>query len=138
MDAPERYEQLIAFLDSHLTGERHELADGSLQFVSGDPPEVVALLTETSVIVFEYAAVWSRQHTPTPKPRRVGLLKWRRLPETALFNALGTLIKGAREARLSAFRACQECGRLTAPEWMDEDQICRTCAELIRRQGIVH
>jgi hypothetical protein len=138
MDAPERYEQLIAFLDSHLTGERHELADGTLQFIGGDPPEVVVLLTETSVMVFEYAVVWNTQHTLTPKPRRVGLLKWRRLPETELFNALGILIKGAREARLAAFRACQECGRMTAPEWMDDDQVCHTCSDQIRRQGVVH
>ena len=138
MDAPERYQQLIAFLDSHVTGERHELADGTLQFIGGDPPEVVVLLTETSAMVFEYAAVWNTQHTLTPKPRRVGLLKWRRLQETALFNALGVLIKGAREARLAAFRACQECGRMTAPEWMDDDQVCRTCSDQIRRQGVVH
>lgn len=138
MDAPERYEQLIAFLDSHLTGDRHELADGSLQFVGGDPPEVVATLNDTVVSVYVYAASWTTQHSLTPRPRRVGLLKWRRLPETELFNALGVLIKGAREARLSSFRACQDCGRSTPPEWMDDDRTCRTCGDRRRRQDIVH
>jgi hypothetical protein len=138
MDAPERYEQLIAFLDSHLTGERHEHADGTLQFTGGDPPEVIVLLTETNVIVFIYAAVWNTQHGMTPRPRRIGLLKWRRLPETALFNALGVLIKGAREARLASFRACGECGRSTAPEWMCDDGVCRSCDEDERRRRIVH
>jgi hypothetical protein len=138
MDAPERYEQLIAFLDSHLgtAGDRQENADGSLQFTGGDPPEVVVLLTETSVVVAEYAAVWDSQVSLTPKPRRVGILKWRRLPETALFNALGTLIKGAREARLSRFRVCQICGRTSAPEWMDNDNTCTSCAE--REHSRVH
>jgi len=138
MDAPERYEQLIAFLDAHLTGERHENADGSIQFVGGDPPEVLALLTETSVIVFEYAARWEPPHAMTPRPRRIGALKWRRLPETALFNALGTLLKGAREARLASYRACTDCGHTVAPEWMDTDGICQTCAQREQRGGIVH
>jgi hypothetical protein len=138
MDAPERYEQLIAFLGAHLTNERHELADGSLQFVGGDPPEVVALVEENSVAIYAYAGVWSPTRGVTPRPRRVGLLKWRRLPETALFNALGVLIKGAREARLASFRTCQECGRSTPPEWMDADQTCRTCSDRLRREDVVH
>jgi len=138
MDAPERYEQLIAFLDSHLTGDRRELADGSMQFTGGDPPEVIVLLTETSVIVAEFAAVWESPYTLTAKPRRVGVLKWRRLPETALFNALGILIKGAREARLATFRACEECGRSTAPEWMTAKAMCHGCADQEQRQRSIH
>ena len=140
MDNPERFEQLIAFLDSHLSasGRRDEHPDGSLQFVGGDPPEVVVLLTETSVVVAMFAAEWRGGPSPSPKPRRVGILKWRRLPETILFNALGALIKGAREARRGQFRTCQDCGRNTPPEWMDQDDICRTCAEQARRRQIVH
>jgi hypothetical protein len=48
------------------------------------------------------------------------------------------LIKGAREARLSSFRACAECERSTAPEWMSDDGVCHACAEDERRRGIVH
>ena len=101
MDAPERYEQLIAFLDSNLPSpvDRQEAADGSVQFIGGEPAEVVVSLTETSVIVSEFAGVWETPFTFAARPRRVGVLKWRRLPETALFNALSALIKGAREAR---------------------------------------
>ena len=138
MDTPERYEQLIAFLDAHLTNDRHELADGSLQFVGGDPPEVLAVLADTSVSVYTYSARWTSAQTLAPSPRRVGVLKWRRLPETALFNALGVLIKGAREARLAAFRICQECGRSTPPEWMDDDRTCRACRDRMRREDVVH
>ena len=102
MDAPERYEQLIAFLDTNLSApvDRQEAADGTVQFVGGEPADVVVSLTETSVIVSEFAGVWETPFTFAAKPRRVGVLKWRRLPETALFNALQVLIKGAREARL--------------------------------------
>ena len=130
MDAPERYEQLIAFLDSNLPSpvERREEADGALQFVGGEPPEVVVGLTDTSVVVSEFAATWESPYALTSKPRRVGVLKWRRLPETALFNALGTLIKGAREARRSGFRICRECGRSTPPEWLRTETVCQRCA----------
>jgi hypothetical protein len=131
MDAPERYEQLIAFLDSNLSApvDRQESADGTLQFVGGEPPDVVVSLTTTSVIVSEFAGVWETPFTFSAKPRRVGVLKWRRLPETALFNALQVLIKGAREARLSRFRVCDHCTRRTAPEWMHDAGVCQACAD---------
>ena len=131
MDAPERYEQLIAFLDSNLPApvERQEIADGSLQFTGGDPPAVVIHLTEASVIVSAFAAVWETPFVLTPKPRRVGILKWRRLPETPMFNALAALIKGAREARSAAFRICERCGRATPPEWLHTETICHSCSQ---------
>jgi hypothetical protein len=140
MDAPERYEQLIAFLDSHLgtACERQETADGSIEFVGGDPPDVVVLLTDMTVIVSSYGAVWTTPYALTPKPRRVGILKWRRLPETAMFNALAALIKGAREARQAQFRACARCARTTAPEWMHDDTTCVSCAELEQENRRVH
>jgi hypothetical protein len=136
MDAPERYEQLIAYLESHLPAplDRQEIADGSLQFVAGDPPEVVVRLTDSAVVISEFAAVWETPFVLTPRPRRVGVLKWKRLPETALFNALGTLLKGAREARAAQFRVCEQCGRSMPPEWLRDERTCQPCA----RQQIVH
>jgi hypothetical protein len=135
MDAPERFEQLIAYLESHLPrpAERHEHADGSLEFVAGEPPEIAVSLTERSVIVCEFAAVRVTPHRLAARPRRVGVLKWRRLPETALFNALGTLLKGAREARAAQFRACHSCGQDTPPERLQPDGLCHACAERQRR-----
>jgi hypothetical protein len=136
MNAPERLEQLIAFLDSNLPSpvERLELPDGSLQFTGGDPQEVVVRVNEASVIVAAFAAVWETPYALTPRPRRVGILKWHRLPETPLFNALSTLIKGAREARSAAFRICEQCGRKTAPEWLHNETLCHSCAQ----QELVH
>src|SRR5262249_22566430 len=125
MDAPERFEQLIAFLDSNLPApvERQESADGSVQLTGGEPAQVVGTLTDTSRVVAEVAGVWESAFTFSAKPRRVGVLKWRRLPETALFNALTALIKGARDARQSHFQACRYCGNSTAPEWMHDDGV---------------
>ena len=138
MDVSERYEQLIAYLGSQLPApvSQHPSDDGALQFTGGDPPEVVALLTDTSVIVSEFAGVWESAFTLAARPRRVGVLKWRRLPETALFNALSVLIKGAREARMSRYRNCRYCARSTAPEWMRGDGVCQACAD--QHSGAVH
>ena len=138
MDAPERYEQLIAFLDSNLPSpvDQQEAADGSVQFIGGEPAEVVVSLTETSVIVSEFSGIWETPFTFAARPRRVGVLKWRRLPETALFNALSALLKGAREARLSRFQPCRYCGRNTAPEWMHDDGVCQACAD--QHSGAIH
>jgi len=138
MDAPERFEQLLAFLEANLPApvERQESPDGSVQFTGGEPAQVVVSLTDTSVIVAEFAGVWESPLSFAARPRRVGLLKWRRLPETSLFSALTALIKGAREARQSSFQTCRHCGNNTAPEWLHGNGICQTCAD--QHSGAIH
>lgn len=138
MDVPERYEQLIAYLDSQLPQpvDRQTVANGGLQFTGGDPAQVVVLLTDTSVVVSEFAGVWETPFNFAAAPRRVGLVKWKRLAETPLLNALAALIKGAREARLSQFQTCQYCSRHTAPEWLHDDHVCQACAD--SQLGVVH
>ena len=70
MDIPERYEQLIAYLNSHLPEpvEQLDADDGALQFLAGDPPLVVAVLTDTSVMISEFAGVWETPFKFTAKP----------------------------------------------------------------------
>jgi hypothetical protein len=138
MQAPERYEQLMAFLASQLPTpvEQREMEDDSIRFTGGDPPEVVAVLTQRNVSVYEFAGVWESPFAFTVKPRRVGVLKWRRLPENALLDALSALIKGAREARLASFQACQYCGRRTPPEWLHDEGVCQSCSD--RHSGSLH
>jgi len=138
MDVPERFEQLIAFLSSQLPApvDQQPGADGAIQFIGGDPPAVVALLTETSVVISEFAGAWETPFNFVAKPRRVGIVKWRRLPENALLGAISSLIKGAREARLASFQACQYCGRRTPPEWLHDQGVCQSCAD--QQSGRIH
>jgi len=138
MDSPERYEELIAYLSSQLPAPVEQLAmdDDSIRFIGGDPPEVVAALTATSVIVSEFSGVWESPFTFTAKPRRVGVLKWRRLPENALLAALSALIRGPRDARLASFETCQYCGKRTPPEWMHDAGVCQSCSD--RHSGSLH
>jgi hypothetical protein len=93
----ERFEQLIAFLTSQLPTpvEERNGAAGTMVFTGGEPPEVVVELTASSVIVSEFAGVWEKPYTLTPRPRRVGAVNWKRLPETSLLNAISQLIRGA-------------------------------------------
>jgi len=59
MDASERYEQLIAYLSTHLpTPVEQEDHDGLLIMTGGNPGEVIARLTHTSVIIEEYGVRW--------------------------------------------------------------------------------
>ena len=136
--APERYEQLIAFLGSNLPApvERQEDVDGAIRFTGGDPPEVVVLLTDSSVVVSQFSGVWESPFTFSARPRRVGVVKWRRLPENALLNAIAALVKGAREARLASFETCQYCGQRTAPEWLHDEGVCQACAD--QQGGAIH
>lgn len=138
MDTPERYEQLMAFLGSQLPEpvDQQPEADGTVQFLAGDPPEVVVFLTASSVIVAEFAGVWETAFKFLAKPRRLGVLKWRRLPETALWTALTALIKAAREVRLARFQVCQYCERRTAPEWLHDERVCQSCAD--QHSGAIH
>ena len=138
MDVPERFEQLLAYLGSQLPSpvDQHGGADGSVEFVGGEPPQVIAVLTHSSVIISEFSGVWETPFKFTAKPRRVGVLKWRRLPENALLDALSALIKGAREARLASFQICQYCERKTAPEGLHDDYVCQACADT--HSGAIH
>jgi hypothetical protein len=138
MDAPERYEQLIAFLGSQLpVPVEQEPGDaGSIIFTGGAPAEVVVHLTSASIVVSEFAGAWESEDTFVVRPRRVGVVKWRRLSETSVMNAVATLIKGAREARLARYRTCRSCGESHPPEWLFDDDLCQRCAD--QQRDVVH
>jgi hypothetical protein len=130
MNTSQRFEQLIAFLSSHLPEPVEQVPDeeGGIVFTGGFPGEVVAHLTESCVVIAEYRVVFERRYNPMVKPRRVGALRWRRLPETELMNAVGSLIKGAREMRLAHYRVCESCEQSKPPEWMQTAEFCVDCA----------
>jgi hypothetical protein len=130
MEIAERFEQLIAFISSHLPEPVEQQPDeqGGIVFTGGSPGEVVAHLTETSVVIAEYRIRWDNTLTPTVTPRRVGVVKWRRMPESELMDAVGSLIKGAREMRLAQYRVCQSCEKVNPPEWMRSAELCQDCA----------
>ena len=127
----ERFEQLMAFIGSQLPApvDQQTLGDGSMIFIGGAPPEVVVHLAESSVRVSEYAGVWETPERFTVKPRRVGLLNWRHLPETAMMHALSALIKGAREMRLARYRSCPICDKRYPPEAFVANDACPWCGE---------
>jgi hypothetical protein len=137
MNTDERYEQLLAYISTHVPSPfTQEEVDGIVIFTGGEPGEVIVRLTPTAVIVEEYAVRWETPYRPVLRPRRVGLVKWRRLPESALMTVVGELIKGARETRRARYRRCAFCGRIQPPEQMADDTTCQSCAE--RHHGLVH
>src|SRR5262249_24231620 len=137
MDTSERFEQLIAYFESQLPRpvEQHPDGDGSIVFTGGAPPEVIVRLTSRSVIVAEFACDWDAADHVSVRPRRVGVVKWRRLPENALLAAISALVRGAREARLARYAPCRCCGEKQPPEWLFED-VCHACAD--RQRDVVH
>ena len=137
MDISGRYEELIALLGSQLPApvEQESADDGSIIFTGGAPPEVVVHLTDSSVRVSEFACTWETPEHFVVKPRLVGVVKWRRLSETVVVNAVSILIKGAREVRLARYRSCRSCGEKNPPERLF-DGTCERCGELAR--DVVH
>lgn len=138
MRVAEHYEQLLAFIGTHLPDPfTQEDVDGVVIFTGGAPPEVVVRLTDTAVFVEEYAVRWETPFSAVVRPRRVGMVKWRRLPESQLMSIVGDLIKGACATRRARYRTCTFCGRVNPPEWMaDDDSSCQHCAE--QEVGAVH
>jgi hypothetical protein len=128
---PEDYEQWIAFIAAQLgpNASHDTRADGWVYFADGEPPLVMARLTPVSVTVWEYAAMRQWPRTPMA-PIRIGSVMYRRLPEEAASRLISSLIDGARESRLARFRQCAVCNTRTAPEWLDENDVCWKCAEL--------
>ncbi|MEO8256772.1 MAG: hypothetical protein ABI868_05425 [Acidobacteriota bacterium] len=131
MDDSERFEQLIAFVGAQLPQpvEEHQTDDGSFIFTGGEPAEVIVQVTESTVLVAAFVATPEGGDRADAEPQPVGELHWRRLPETAVMNALSALIKGSREMRLATYRVCLDCGETRAPEDMATDELCRECAE---------
>ena len=66
MEIAERFEQLIAFLSSHLPEPVEQQPDdqGGIIFTGGSPGEVVAHLTESSVVIGEYRVRWENTVHP--------------------------------------------------------------------------
>jgi len=137
LDPSEHYEQLLAFIATHMPAPfTQEEIDGTMIFTGGSPAEVVVRLTDTAVSVEEYAVRWEAAGKPVVRPRRVGLVKWRRLPESQLMAVVDELIKGARETRRAKYLTCAFCGRTSPPELMVDDSTCANCARL--EMNVVH
>jgi hypothetical protein len=137
MDPSEHYEQLLAFIATHMPAPfTQEEVDGTMIFTGGSPGEVVVRLTDTAVIVEEYAIRWETASRPVLRPRRVGVVKWRRLPETQLMTVVDELIKGTRDARRAKYLTCAFCGRTNPPELMADETTCVSCAE--HEMNVIH
>ena len=137
MDVSERFEQLIAFVSSQLPKPVAEQqgSDSSILFTGGEPPEVIVHLTDQTVVVSEFAGEWEDDGFSIT-PLLVGELYWHALPETPLMNAISALIKGAREARLSKYRVCPQCGERISPEQFGTADVCDGCA--VDPPGVIH
>jgi hypothetical protein len=127
-----------AFIEAHLTQpvEREERADGETYFTGGNPGEVVVRLTRTSITVWEYAVTWDNEYSQVVTPKLVGSVRWRRISERGASKVVQALIDAARESRHAKYRICQRCGDRQPPEWMQEPDLCVSCAQ--RHSGAIH
>lgn len=125
------WEALLASVRAELPQpvEQESAADGSVVFVGGDPGEVVVRLTRSAATVSEYAVEWEGPHEAVVRPLRVGAVSWRRLTEVHALGIISSLVRAARELRLSKYRTCRFCERAVPPEWRHDEDVCQRCAE---------
>jgi hypothetical protein len=128
---PEDYEGWIAFIAAKLgadTGQKPG-PDGWLYLTDGDPPLVIVRLTPVSVTVWEYATTAGAAQVRVAAPVRIGSLFYRRIREESSSPIISSLIDAARESRLARFRTCQICDLRTAPELLDDRDVCERCRD---------
>lgn len=134
----ENLDEWLAFVSTHLPDPvaREESGDGTVCFTGGDPGEVVVTVSPTTIGVFEYAITWNGPETAVAEPRLIGQVKWRRARNNETIRAVAALIAAARESRRAKYRQCERCDAVLPPEWMHDDDVCRTCAG--QQLDIVH
>lgn len=138
LGSPLEWEGLLASIRAELPPpvEQETAADGSVIFVGGDPGEVVVRVSRSVVTVSEYAVEWEGPHEAVVRPFRMGSLSWRRFPEGPAVGIISSLVRAARELRLSRYRTCRFCERSVPPESQHTDDVCQPCAQ--KHLGVVY
>ena len=128
---PEGWEEWVAFLAAHLPEPiQQEIGPGGATFfAAGDPPEVVVRLGPSSITV---SACASEREESVLRPKRLGIIMWRRLPSSKAMVLVAGLIRSAREMRLATYRQCHDCEKTKPPEQMCEEDVCLECAKASR------
>ena len=134
-DDPVALEAMSDLVRPALPAPIHEetLENGRVRLIGGDPGEVVAVLSPSSLKVSEFAVEWQSQ-TPVVTPVLVGEIIWNasRDPEQRLTK----LIAKARSRRRRKYRTCELCGKRQPPEWMHDGSVCQGCA--VEHWGVVY
>jgi len=135
---PLEWESLLASVRAELPSpvEQESAADGSVVLLGGQPGEVIVRLTRSLATVSEYGVEWEGPHEAVVRPVSLGTVHWRRMTETHALSVLSTLIRSARESRLSKYRTCRFCERSVPPEHLHEEDVCQPCAQ--RHLGVVY
>ena len=138
MSVEEHYEQLLAFISTHIpTPFTQEDIEGAVIFTGGSPAEVVVRLTDTAVIVEEYAVRWEALYTPvraaaTSRDREVA-----QAPRVAADDRGRRVDQGrTRHAALQATAPARSAARPTRRSGWPTDTTCRSCAK--QELGVVH
>jgi hypothetical protein len=124
---PEGWEEWAAFLAAQLPEpvQQETGPGGATCFVAGDPPEILVRLSASSVTVSVYLLDPADEG---PRPRRLGMIVWRRLSSSQAIALVAGLIRGAHDLHVATYRECQYCERRKPPEQMQDAETCLACA----------
>lgn len=108
------------------------------ELIAGDPPEIIAKLTDEGFIIAPYKAKWTNPYTLKPIVPNAALMSWNRLPEQTeqLRAFLSQKIKATQHARKTTFTECKSCHKSTPPELMHDGNTCQACST--NKKGIVY
>ena len=129
-DFPEGWEDWLALFGARLPRpvRRTEQADGSLTFVAGDPPIVIARLTRSAIRVAQVRRLSRKAGARVVHYRWLGRVAWRGLPGRLSVRLVEHLVSVAREVRLAQYGRCFVCNRRLPREWMADEETCRRCS----------
>jgi hypothetical protein len=108
-------------------------APPALWFVAGDPYLVLIGLADDVAYVGEPCITWVGVHTPQLHARDVVEVV---VGSESSADTPAEVIRSTTARRIAGFRRCEECGKLTPPEWLHSPTLCDACAE--RHHGVIH
>jgi hypothetical protein len=113
-----------------------EDVDESTVLIAGNPGEVIVRVSESSLVVFEFAVEWAGPDKPEVREIPVASLAWPALPKAQALAAAAALIEAAKESRRSKYRKCRVCREMNPPEWLAGKDVCQACAS--EKLAVVH
>ena len=103
------------------------------QMIAGDPPEVVAQVSDEGLLIAPYRAQWQGPHKLKVVVSDTDIVGWGDLAGTTeqLQTYLSQKVEAAQKARKTTFKVCSLCDKSTPPEWMHDENACQSCASNI-------
>ena len=108
---------------------RRDEYEGGVRLIGGDPGVVVAEFRGGKILLSQYDAIWEGPHTLTVRPIPLVTVQCDDMTGEERAEVVKSLIRLISKRRRKLYERCQDCNKLTAPEYQHGDDTCQGCAQ---------